>query len=147
MSNNDRCVFCGKSVGTFRSTNVLCGSIYQLSCKDCARELEALDHTERCRRALLRGLADRPEKLREFLQVNTEAEDHRLKCLRCGGRMIYMEEQSFDNTPHGDSVFHGSFDAIPAWCESCGRYEFFNPAIIRKNPFLNHLFQKGTKAL
>lgn len=144
MSNDNRCVFCGQKLGTFRSTNVLCGKIHQLSCKDCARELEPLDHPERCRRALLRGLAHHPEKLREFIQVHTEAEDHRPKCLRCGGRMIFMEEQYFDNTPHGDSVFHGSFEVLPAWCENCARFEFFNPAAARKNPFLSHLIDKDT---
>ena len=145
MANDNRCVFCGKSVGSFRSTNVLCGKTYQLSCKDCARELEPLDHTERCRRALLRGLAYRPEQLQEFIQVQAEAESHRPKCLRCGGRMRFMQEQNFDNTPHGDSIFHGSFAVLPAWCEDCSRFEFFNPIAARKNPFLAHLIQKDTE--
>ena len=145
MANDDRCVFCGKPVGTFRSTNVLCGETYQLSCRDCAKELEPLDHTERCRRALLRGLAYRPEQLRQHIQVSAEAEAHRPKCLRCGGRMIFMQEQYFDNTPHGDSVFHGAFEVLPAWCEGCARFEFFNPTAARRNPFLAHLIQKDTE--
>ena len=144
MANNDRCVFCGEKVGSFRSTNVLCGSTYQLSCKSCEKEMNGLDHTERCRRALQRGLANRPELLREYIEVSTTAEDHRPKCLRCGGRMIFMEEQHFDNTPHSDSIFHGSFDVLPAWCEDCARLEFFHPTAARKNPFLAHLIQKDT---
>ena len=144
MANNDRCVFCGKTVGSFRSTNVLCGKTYQLSCKDCAKELESLDHPDRCRRALLRGLAYRPELLREYIEVSENAEAHRPKCTACGGRMIFMEEQHFDNTPHTDSIFHGSFAVLPAWCESCARFEFFNPAAVRKNPFLAHLEEKDS---
>lgn len=144
MANDNRCVFCGASVGTFRSTNVLCGEIYQLSCRDCARALEPLDHTERCRRALLRGLAVQPEQLREFIEVSTTAEERRPKCLRCGGRMIFMEEQYFDNTPHSDSIFHGSFEVLPAYCEDCARFEFFHPTAARKNPFLAHLIEKDT---
>ena len=145
MANDDRCVFCGKSVGSFRSTNVLCGTIYQLSCRDCARELESLEQTERCRRALLRGLADRPEKLREYIEVSETAEAHRPAC-RCGGTLHFMEEQHFDNTPHSDSIFHGSFDVLPAYCTACGRLEFFHPEIVRRNPRLNHLLLKDTAA-
>ena len=144
MANNDRCVFCGEKVGTFRSTNVLCGSTYQLSCKSCEKEMNHLDHTERCRRALQRGLANRPEQLREYIEISEAAEDHRPKCLRCGGRMIFMEEQNFDNTPHTDSIFHGCFTVLPAYCETCGRFEFFHPETVRKNPHLNHLLQKDT---
>ena len=145
MATNDRCVFCGKPVGGLRSTNVLCGSIYQCSCRDCAREMEPLDHADRCRRALLRGLADRPEKLQTYLRVQAEAEEHRPKCTACGGRMIFMPVQHFDNTPHSDSLFHGSFQVLPAWCESCARFEFFNPAAVQKNPFLAHLMETDSE--
>ena len=143
MANDDRCVFCGQKVGTFRSTNVLCGETYQLSCRDCAKELEPLPHPERCRRALLRGLAHRPEQLREYIEVSLTAEERRPTC-RCGGKLRFMEEQNFDNTPHGDSIFHGCFTVLPAYCETCGRFEFFHPETVRKNPFLNHLLQKDT---
>lgn len=145
MANDDRCVFCGQKVGTFRSTNVLCGKSYQLACKDCSREIEPLDHPERCRRALLRGLAHRPEQLREYIEISTTAEEHRPKCLRCGGRMIFMEVQEFDNTPHTDSIFRGAFEVLPAYCEDCARFEFFHPAAARKNPFLAHLIEKDTE--
>lgn len=144
MANDTRCVFCGKSISPFRSTNVLCGKTHEPSCRDCAREMEPLPHTERCRRALLPGLANHPELLREYIEVTQSAEDHRPRCLRCGGRMIFMEEQNFDNTPHTDSIFHGSFEVLPAWCEDCARFEFFHPTTARKNPFLAHLIEKDT---
>lgn len=143
MANDDRCVFCGQKVGTFRSTNVLCGSIYQLSCRDCAREMDTLNDVERCRRALLRGLADRPEKLRAYIEISETAEAHRPIC-RCGGKLHFMDEQHFDNTPNVDSIFHGSFAVLPAYCETCGRFEFFHPETVRRNPHLNHLLLKDT---
>ena len=141
MANNDRCVFCGEKVGSFRSTNVLCGSTYQLSCKSCEKEMNGLDHTERCRRALQRGLANRPELLREYIEVCESAEDHRPTC-GCGGKLRFMEEQNFDNTPHGDSIFHGCFTVLPGYCTTCGRFAFFHPETVRSNPFLAHLIEK-----
>ena len=98
MANDTRCVFCGKSISPFRSTNVLCGKTHEPSCRDCAREMESLPHTERCRRALQRGLANRPELLREYIEVTQSAEDHRPTC-GCGGKLRFMEEQNFDNPP------------------------------------------------
>lgn len=144
MANDTRCVFCGKSISPFRSTNVLCGKTHDPSCRDCAREMEPLPHTERCRRALLPGLANHPELLREYIEVTQSAEDHRPRCLRCGGRMIFMEEQNFDNTPHGDSIFHGCFTVLPGYCTTCGRFAFFHPETVRSNPFLAHLIEKDT---
>ena len=143
MANNDRCVFCGEKVGSFRSTNVLCGSTYQLSCKSCEKEMNGLDHTERCRRALQRGLANHPELLREYIEVTQSAEDHRPTC-GCGGKLRFMEEQNFDNTPHGDSIFHGCFTVLPGYCTTCGRFAFFHPETVRSNPFLAHLIEKDT---
>ena len=143
MANDDRCVFCGQKVGTFRSTNVLCGETYQLSCKDCAREMESLPHIDRCRRALLPGLANHPELLREYIEVTQSAEDHRPAC-GCGGKLRFMEEQNFDNTPHGDSIFHGCFTVLPGYCTTCGRFAFFHPETVRSNPFLAHLIEKDT---
>lgn len=141
MTNNDRCVFCGEKVGSWRSTNVLCGKTYQLACGDCAREMNALDHTERCRRALLRGLAYRPEQLREYIEIVTTAEDRRPKCPSCGGRIQFMGERLLDRA---DSIYPAVFSVLPAYCADCGRYEFYNPDIVRRNPFLEHLFLKDT---
>ena len=143
MANDTRCVFCGEKVGSFRSTNVLCGSTYQLSCKSCEKEMNGLDHTARCRRALQRGLANHPELLRDYIEVTQSAEDHRPTC-GCGGKLRFMEEQNFDNTPHGDSIFHGCFTVLPGYCTTCGRFAVFHPETVRSNPFLAHLIEKDT---
>ena len=129
MANDTRCVFCGKT--------------HEPSCRDCAREMESLPHIDRCRRALQRGLANHPELLREYIEVTQSAEDHRPAC-GCGGKLRFMEEQNFDNTPHGDSIFHGCFTVLPGYCTTCGRFAFFHPETVRSNPFLAHLIEKDT---
>ena len=142
---NELCVFCGQKPGTFRSTTVACGSTVQVACKACEKELKDLNEIEVCRRALIRGIAENPERIRERIELITEAENHRPKCLRCGSTLTFMDVQQLDNTPMQDSVFLGTFDVLPAYCESCGKYEFFNPVIVRKNKYLAHLIWKDTK--
>ena len=145
MNNEELCIFCGQKPGTFRGTTVAVGGYYQIACKSCAREVEDLDEISLCRRALQRGLASHPEKIEERIQVVTEAEDHRPKCLRCGGRMIFQETQTLDNSPLRDSILSTTFDIRPAYCEDCGLYEFYNPEVVRKHKYLAYLIRKDTK--
>ena len=142
---NELCVFCGQKPGTFRSTTIQCGNTWQQACKACEKELKDLDEVEVCRRALIRGIAENPERLRERIELITEAENHRPKCIRCGTNLTFMEVQELDNTPLQDSVFMDPFEVLPAYCESCGKYEFYNPVIIRKNKYLAHLIWKDTQ--
>ena len=143
---NDLCVFCGQKPGVFRDTTVRCGDTLQFACMACERELTGLSELDRCRRALIRGIAVEPEKLRERLELITKSENHRPKCLRCGSELTFMEEQTLDNNPLRDSIFSDSFDVLPAYCKTCGKYELFNPAVIRKNKYLAYLIDKDTKA-
>ena len=145
MANDNVCVFCGQTPGTFRSTTVQCGSTFQLACKACERELKALDDAEKCRRALIRGLAQQPDKLRERIELITDAENHRPKCLQCGSRLVFMKVQELDNSPMHDSIFKDPFVVLPAYCEYCGKYEFYNPDIVQKNKFLSYLIRKDTQ--
>ena len=142
---NELCIFCGQKPGTFRSTTVACGSTIQVACKACEKELKDLDEVEVCRRALIRGIAENPDRIRERIELITEAENHRPKCLRCGTNLTFMKVQPLDNSPLKDSIFKEPFEVLPAYCESCGKYEFYNPVIIRKNKFLAHLIWKDTK--
>ena len=144
MSNNI-CVFCGEKPGAFQSTTVPCGGTYQNACKACEKELKGLDEIEICRRALVRGIAEDPERIRARIELMTEAEEQRPKCLRCGQKLTFMNVQSLDNSPMSDSIFTGTFELLPACCASCGKYEFFNPAIIRKNKKLVYLASKDTQ--
>ena len=144
MADGGVCVFCGQKPGIFRDTTVRCGDTVQFACMACERDLSVLSELDRCRRALVRGLAAEPEKLRERIEIITEAENHRPKCLRCGSELVFMEEQTLDNHPMRDSIFSGSFDVQPAYCKSCGKYEFYNPAILRKNKYLVYLIDKDT---
>ena len=142
---NEICVFCGEKHSAFRSALIQCGSSWQKACKTCEKDLRDLDEIEVCRRALIRGIAENPDRIRERIELITEAENHRPKCLRCGANLTFMEEQELDNTPMQNSVFLETFDVLPACCESCGKYEFFNPAIVRKNKYLVYLISKDTQ--
>lgn len=143
--SNELCVFCGQKPGSFRSTTVVCGGTVQIACKACEKELRVLDEVEVCRRALIRGIAENPDRIRDRIDLISEAENHRPKCLRCGTNLTFMKVQELDNSPMRDSIFKEPFEVLPAYCESCGKYEFFNPDIIRKNKHLMYLIHKDTQ--
>ena len=146
MGNDGICVFCGQKPGTFRSTTVQCANTWQFACKACEKELKDLDEAELCRRALVRGIAEDPERLRARIALITEAENYRPKCLRCGSELTFMDVQELDNSPMRDTIFKDSFEVLPAYCTSCGKYEFFNPTVVRKNKHLAYLIWKDTQA-
>lgn len=146
MANDDVCVFCGQKPGTFRSTTVQCGNTWQPACKACEKEIRDLDEAERCRRALVRGLAELPEKLKERIDLINEAENHRPTCAQCGSKLVFMEVQELDNSPLRDSLFKDPFEVLPACCGDCGKYEFYNPTVAQKNKYLAYLIQKDTQA-
>lgn len=145
MEKDNVCVFCGQKPGTFRSATVICGNTYQFACKACEKELRDLDDLEKCRRALIRGLADYPEKLKALIEVSAEAEKRRPKCVQCGGSLRFSRVQELDNSPMRDSIFKEPFSVLPACCQVCGRYDFYNPDIVRKNKYLVYLVEKDTQ--
>ena len=142
---NEFCVFCGQKPGTFRGTTIACGNTIQVACKSCEKELKGLDEIEICRKALVRGVAEHPERIRDRIDLLTEAENHRPKCLRCGGKLSFMKVQELDNSPLRDSIFKDPFEVLPTCCENCGKYELYNPVIIRKNKYLAYLIYKDTQ--
>ena len=142
---NELCVFCGQKPGTFRSTTIACGNTIQVACKSCEKELKGLDEAEICRRALVRGIAEYPDRIRDRIELLNTAEEHRPKCLRCGSPLTFMKVQELDNSPLKDTIFKEPFEVLPAYCESCGKYEFYNPVIIRKNKYLAHLIWKDAQ--
>ena len=142
---NELCIFCGQKPGTFRSTTLACGSTIQVACKACEKELKDLDEVEVCRRALVRGIAENPERIRARIELLTEAENHRPKCLRCSTNLTFLKVQELDNSPMRDSIFKEPFEVLPAYCTACGKYEFYNPDVIRKNKYLAYLVNKDTQ--
>ena len=142
---NELCIFCGQKPGTFRSTTLACGSTIQVACKACEKELKDLDEVEVCRRALVRGIAENPERIRARIELLTEAENHRPKCLRCSTNLTFLKVQELDNSPMRDSIFKEPFEVLPAYCTACGKYEFYNPDVIRKNKYFAHLVNKDTQ--
>ena len=145
MKNKRICVFCGKKPSPFRSSNIVCGGTLQVCCVSCEDEIRALSELEQCQRALRLGLADSPKKLDERIDVLTNAEEHRHKCLRCGTKLTYGAVQHLDNTPLNDGIFSGTFDIIPAFCISCGRVEFFDPDFLQRNKYTAHLIDLDSK--
>ena len=144
MANENICVFCGEKLGVFRATSVLCADIHQTCCKECAKELKELSDEERCRRALRRGLAKHPETLENQIELITKAEEHRPTCLRCGAKLTFGNIQHLDNSPLRDSVFNDTFDVRPAYCESCGKMEFYHPHYVSQDKFIAYLIDKDT---
>ena len=142
---NEVCVFCGQKPGTFRGATVAFGGTIQVACKACEKELKGLEEVELCRRALVRGVAENPERLRSRIELITEAENHRPQCLRCGSKLSFMKVQELDNSPMRDSIFKEPFEVLPAYCTACGKYEFYNPDVIRKNKYLAHLVNQDTQ--
>ena len=146
------CVFCGEKVSEFRVMTTICGRAYLPCCKPCYKEVDPLSQEERCRRALRLGLVKDPQMLEDYLkeaeeaaEVARTAEEHRPACLRCGGKLRFQEEQMLDNSPLRDGLLSSTFDVLPAFCESCGKYEFYNPSVLKKNKHLAFLLKKDTE--
>ena len=135
------CVFCGEKVSEFRVKHTVCGRAYLSCCPSCYKEVDPLPEEERCRRALQLGLV----KEEQEAEVARTAEEHRPLCLRCGGKLRFQEEQMLDNSPMRDGLLSSTFDVLPAFCENCGKYEFFNPDVVKKDPYLAHLIQMDTQ--
>ncbi|MBR2131811.1 MAG: hypothetical protein IJ955_04590 [Oscillospiraceae bacterium] len=145
MANDRICVFCGERVGAFKDTWITCGDTHQFSCKSCAKELKELSEEEQCRRALRLGHASEPEKLAEHIEFITKSEEHRPTCLRCGAKLKFNSVQYLDNSPMRDSIFSEGFAVLPAYCESCGKYEFYHPEVANQNKLISYLIQKDIR--
>ena len=143
MANNI-CVFCGQKPGFLQDTQVPCAGTYLDACKSCEKELQGLEELEICHRALIRGLTENPERIKKRIELITEAENHRPKCLQCGESLTFMKVQHLDNSPFQDTVFKEPFEVLPAYCTSCGKYEFYNPTVVRKNKYLVYLANQDT---
>lgn len=142
MEKDNICVFCGQKPGMFSSTTVSCGNTLQFACRACEKELRSLEDVEVCRRALRLGYAENPKRLQDHIALVTEAEDHRPACLRCGSKLKFGVTQQLDNSPYRDGLLSDTFDVLPARCESCGKMEFYDPRIVRKNKFISYLISK-----
>lgn len=145
MANDSICVFCGEKLSKFRSATVQCGNTWQPACKNCEKEVKELAEVELCQRALVRGMANDPERLSARIALINEAEDHRPKCAQCGGKMTFMDAQELENTPYRKQFVTEPFEILPACCEACGKYEFYKPEIVLKNKYLAYLIGKDTR--
>ena len=145
MKDEKICVFCGQKPGIFQDTSIPCAGTWQTACKACEKELKGMKESEICRRALIYGLAENADRIKNRITFLAEAEAHRPVCLRCGGVMYFMKEQELDNSPYCDSILKEPFSVIPAYCEACGKLEFYYPGIVRKNKYWACLIHKDTQ--
>ena len=141
MANDKICVFCGEKVGLLGSSDMPCAGTFQPCCRICGREVTGLPEEEQCRRALKLGLARDPEKLEERIQFIESARSARPACLRCGGKLKYQTVKAMYNT---DSVLNIGFPVLPAFCEKCGKYEFFESNTVRADARLAWLIRHDT---
>lgn len=144
MSRDKICVFCGEETGAFRSSEIVCAGTYQVCCKECAKELKGLSEEEVCRRAVRLGYAREAEKITARIEFITKAEEYRPVCLRCSSKMKFEPVQYLDNSPVVDSVFSDGFEVLPAYCEACGKYEFYKYDVVRKNKYISYLIDNDT---
>ncbi len=144
MANDKICVFCGGKLGMFGSTDISCGGTYQPCCKSCAKEIEPLSEIEQCRRALQHGLAKSPEKLEARIDLIETAPTCRPACLRCGGKLKYLPIKHLDSSPAFDGILSSAFPVLPAFCEACGKYEFFEPNTVKADEKLAWLVRHDT---
>ena len=142
MANESICVFCGEKPGMFRSENILVGNTSQLCCKTCAKEVAGLSEVELCQKALRLGHAQNPERLQARIELITQAEAARPKCLRCNTPMKFNSVVHLDASPLRDTLFSETFDLLPCLCPNCGRFEFFTPAVLGDNPTIAYLHRK-----
>ena len=140
MANERNCVFCGEKLGMFQFNDIRCADTRQMCCKTCAGELAKVTEAERCRRALRLGFAAEPEKLQAYVDISEKAEKRRPACTHCGTKLRFMAHQYLDNSPVGN----GRFTVIPAYCETCGKCEFYLPEIVGKIEELAFLVRSDT---
>lgn len=142
MANDNVCVFCGEKPRMLQSMTMPLAGVYLPCCRTCYWELEDLSEEERCRRALRLGLVENPEKLEKHIEILSKVEEHRPTCPQCGSRLRFRPVQSLDNSPMRDGIFSSIFEVLPAVCENCGRYEFYDPEIAKKNEYLAQLIKQ-----
>ena len=146
------CVFCGGKISDFSARAISCGEAYLHCCKPCYKEVNPLPQEECARRALKLGLMADPQMLENFLkraeeaaEVARTAEEHRLTCSLCGKKLRFRKVQYLDNSPLRDGLLSSFLDVLPACCENCGKYEFFDPGVVEKNPHLAYLIKMDTE--
>jgi len=140
MTNDKICVFCGGTVGLLGSSDMPCAGTFQPCCRTCGREVTGLPEEEQCRRALKLGLARSPEILEERIRFVESARAARPTCLRCGGNLKFETAKIMQNA----SILNPTFAVLPAFCEKCGKYEFFEPNTVRADAKLAWLIRHDT---
>ena len=140
MANDKICVFCGEKLGLFQFSDIRCADTLQQCCKTCLGEMAKVNEAERCRRALRLNYAISPEKLQAYVDMSEKAEARRPACTNCGTKLRFKDQQYLENGP-GAGIW---FAVIPAYCETCGKCEFYLPEVVEKNEEMAFLVRSDT---
>lgn len=126
----------------FREESIIVGKTRQTCCSNCAKEVKDLSELELCRLSLQRGYAQNREKIEARVQLITQAEQARPKCLRCGGRMKFAERITLDSSPMRDTVFSSTYALLPCKCTACFRMEFYSPEVLKNDEMIAYLYSQ-----
>ncbi|MBO5160456.1 MAG: hypothetical protein J6B94_12855 [Lachnospiraceae bacterium] len=143
----DRCIFCGTTLGRLQKRKLHCGNTEQILCKNCYPKYEPLSAVERAEAALKSGRAADAAELRKYLEnvwdarkkkeeekeVNNKKRTTDIECLRCKGKMLEYGPVTFKL---GEETYFfsdlnrlasGSLTMNIMRCEKCGKLEFYAP--------------------
>lgn len=138
------CAFCGKELKLLGKNTLVCGDISQTVCKECWKKYWDAPQAVRCRDLLEKGRPAEPERIRAFLEHETQELDEyqseldRLgKLMNCCGQpmtpMCVSEFQLGHQGWFGGNMAHivaGTMELAVFQCEQCGQVKFMNPKFI-----------------
>lgn len=143
----DRCIFCGTTLGRLQKRKLFCGNTEQILCKNCYPKYEPLSAIERAEAALETGRAKDSAELQKYLEnvrnarkkkeeerkANNEKRITDMECLRCKGKMLDYGPVTFklgEETyffSDWNRLASGSLTMNVMRCEKCGKLEFYAP--------------------
>ena len=150
MAKKDVCVFCGKELSVFSSSLIGCGKTNQITCRDCVKKLTEISGVERCRLALDSGRAIDSDRIQGLLEEQERQERARPCCLRCRARMRVGDQIEVDISPIANpitDILNGHYlPLVPAYCDQCGKVEFFLPEHIKRRQTEGKTWEDGKNA-
>ena len=130
----DKCALCGQNTDLISFQSLRCGKRSEWCCRHCADLLGGFTPEYRARVLAEKGdhAACAPEERRAAAEKQLRTG---WQCLRCGGEMLRRGRQQFKL---GEETFFfsdinrlasGSMTLEILRCESCGKMEFYDPAL------------------
>lgn len=138
----ENCIFCGKTLSFWTSSPLTYGGVEQPACSECAEQYGREPMLQRVRLALDTGRAKEPEKLTNFLKIQTKRQEEREKwrerasrCPACGGEMeLKLEDLSVGADGRGGlaSLLMDQYEVDLYACPVCGKVELYTAGFFRE---------------